>query len=64
MTQLASELVIAFTITVVGLALGMLAFFFYTVKRRSGIPDRGFGTQSFTDNDPMTQGVVNLFDIE
>lgn len=34
MTQLTTNLVIAFTTTVVGLAVGTLAFFFYTVKRR------------------------------
>jgi biopolymer transport protein ExbB/TolQ len=34
MTKLSSDLVIAFTTTVVGLAIGMAAFFFYTVKRR------------------------------
>ncbi|CAN2049900.1 Biopolymer transporter [Candidatus Magnetomoraceae bacterium gMMP-13] len=34
MTKLTTDLVIAFTTTVVGLALGMAAFFFYTVKRR------------------------------
>jgi biopolymer transport protein ExbB/TolQ len=34
MTRLSSDLVIAFTTTVVGLAIGMAAQFFYTVKRR------------------------------
>ncbi len=34
MTKLSSDLVIAFTTTVVGLAIGMAAFFFYTIKRR------------------------------
>ncbi len=34
MTRLTGDLVIAFTTTVVGLAIGMLAFFFYTVQRR------------------------------
>ena len=34
MTKLSSDLVIAFTTTVVGLALGMTAFFFHTVKKR------------------------------
>jgi len=34
MTRLSSDLVIAFTTTVVGLTIGMTAFFFYTVKRR------------------------------
>jgi biopolymer transport protein ExbB/TolQ len=34
MTRLASDLVIAFTTTVVGLALGMSAYFFYVVERR------------------------------
>lgn len=33
-TKLSSDLVIAFTTTVVGLALGLTAYFFYTVKRR------------------------------
>lgn len=34
MTKLTTDLVIAFTTTVVGLAIGTAAFFFYTVKRR------------------------------
>lgn len=34
MTKLSSDLVIAFTTTVVGLAVGIAAYFFYTVKRR------------------------------
>ncbi len=34
MTRLTGDLVIAFTTTVVGLAIGMLAFFFYTIRRR------------------------------
>lgn len=34
MTKLSSDLVIAFTTTVVGLAIGTVAFFFYTIKRR------------------------------
>ncbi|MFW6415092.1 MAG: MotA/TolQ/ExbB proton channel family protein [Thermodesulfobacteriota bacterium] len=34
MSALTSQLVIAFTTTVVGLAQGLVAFFFYTVKRR------------------------------
>ncbi|MBW1940664.1 MAG: MotA/TolQ/ExbB proton channel family protein [Deltaproteobacteria bacterium] len=34
MTKLTTDLVIAFTTTVVGLALGITAFSFYTVKRR------------------------------
>jgi biopolymer transport protein ExbB/TolQ len=34
MTRLASDLVIAFTTTVVGLAVGTLAFVFYMIKRR------------------------------
>lgn len=34
MTRLSSDLVIAFTTTVVGLAVGLTAYFFYTVKRR------------------------------
>ena len=34
MTKLTSDLVIAFTTTVVGLAIGMTAYFFHTVKRR------------------------------
>ncbi|MCK5164494.1 MAG: MotA/TolQ/ExbB proton channel family protein [Desulfobacula sp.] len=33
MTKLSSDLVIAFTTTVVGLAIGMIAFFFYTIKK-------------------------------
>ena len=34
MTKLSSDLVIAFTTTVVGLAVGVVAYFFYTVKKR------------------------------
>ncbi len=34
MTKLTTDLVIAFTTTVVGLAVGTAAFFFYTVRRR------------------------------
>jgi biopolymer transport protein ExbB/TolQ len=34
MTRLSADLVIAFTTTVVGLAIGTTAFFLYTVKRR------------------------------
>jgi biopolymer transport protein ExbB/TolQ len=34
MTKLSSDLVIAFTTTVTGLAIGTAAFFFYTVRRR------------------------------
>lgn len=34
MTRLSSDLVIAFTTTVVGLTIGTVAFFFYTIKRR------------------------------
>ncbi len=34
MTKLTTDLVIAFTTTVVGLAIGTASFFFYTVKRR------------------------------
>jgi biopolymer transport protein ExbB/TolQ len=34
MTRLTTDLVIAFTTTVVGLAIGTAAFFFYTVRRR------------------------------
>jgi biopolymer transport protein ExbB/TolQ len=34
MTKLSSDLVIAFTTTVVGLAVGIVAYFFYTIRRR------------------------------
>lgn len=34
LSQLSADLVVAFTTTVVGLATGMTAFFFYTIKRR------------------------------
>ncbi|MCD6198452.1 MAG: MotA/TolQ/ExbB proton channel family protein [Deltaproteobacteria bacterium] len=34
MTKLSSDLVIAFTTTVVGLAVGIVAYFFYTIKKR------------------------------
>ena len=34
LTSLSSDLVIAFTTTVVGLSIGITAYFFYTIKRR------------------------------
>ena len=34
MTKLSSDLVIAFTTTVVGMAVGVVAYFFYTIKKR------------------------------
>ncbi len=34
MTKLSSDLVIAFTTTVVGLTVGIVAYFFYSIKRR------------------------------
>ena len=34
MTKLSSDLVIAFTTTVVGMAIGITAYFFYTLKKR------------------------------
>ena len=34
MTKLSSDLVIAFTTTVVGLSVGITSFFFYMVKKR------------------------------
>jgi biopolymer transport protein ExbB/TolQ len=34
MTRLTTDLVIAFTTTVVGLAIGTVSFFFYTIRRR------------------------------
>ena len=34
MTKLSTDLVIAFTTTVTGLAIGTSAFFFYTIRRR------------------------------
>jgi len=34
MTRLSADLVIAFTTTVVGIAIGITAYFFYTIKRR------------------------------
>lgn len=34
LTKLSTDLVIAFTTTVVGLAVGITAYFFYTIKRR------------------------------
>ena len=34
LTKLSSDLVIAFTTTVVGMAVGTLAFCFYTIRRR------------------------------
>lgn len=34
MTRLSADLVVAFTTTVVGLGIGTMAFFFYTIRRR------------------------------
>ena len=34
LNQLSQDLIVAFTTTVVGMALGMLAYFYYTVQRR------------------------------
>lgn len=52
MTRLSADLVIAFTTTVVGMALGMSAYFFYTVKRRwieEDIRHIEFSTEILTD---------------
>ncbi len=53
MTKLSADLVIAFTTTVVGLALGMTAYFFYTVKRRwieEDIKNIEFSTEILVNN--------------
>lgn len=34
LTQLSQDLVVAFTTTVVGMALGLLAYFYFTIQRR------------------------------
>jgi biopolymer transport protein ExbB/TolQ len=55
MTKLSSDLVIAFTTTVVGLAIGIVAYFFYTVKRRwveEDIKNIELVTEILTDNMP------------
>lgn len=55
MTKLTSDLVIAFTTTVVGLAIGIVAYFFYTVKRRwaeEDIKNIELVTEILTDNIP------------
>ncbi|MBW2014860.1 MAG: MotA/TolQ/ExbB proton channel family protein [Deltaproteobacteria bacterium] len=52
MTKLSSDLVIAFTTTVVGLTLGIISFFFYTVKRRwveEDIKNMELATELLTD---------------
>ncbi len=53
MTKLSSDLVIAFTTTVVGLALGMTAFFFHTIKKRwmeEDIKNIELATELLTDH--------------
>ena len=55
MTKLSSDLVIAFTTTVIGLAIGIVAYFFYTVKRRwveEDIKNIELVTEILTDNIP------------
>ena len=53
MAKLSSDLVIAFTTTVVGLAVGITAYFFYTVKRRwveEDIKNMELATEILTNN--------------
>ncbi|MCD6527618.1 MAG: MotA/TolQ/ExbB proton channel family protein [Desulfuromonas sp.] len=53
MTKLSSDLVIAFTTTVVGLALGILAFVFHTVEKRwleEDIKNMELATEVLTQN--------------
>ena len=60
MTKLSSDLVIAFTTTVVGLALGMLAFFFFTIKKRwveEDIKNIELATDLFADRSSTNQEV-------
>lgn len=60
MTKLSSDLVIAFTTTVVGLALGMVAFFFFTIKKRwveEDIKNIELATDLLADHSSVNQGV-------
>jgi biopolymer transport protein ExbB/TolQ len=60
MTKLSSDLVIAFTTTVVGLALGMVAFFFFTIKKRwveEDIKNIELATDLFADHSSVNQEV-------
>ncbi len=53
MTRLTTDLVIAFTTTVVGLAIGTLAFFFYTIRRRwieQDVKNMELATEVFMDD--------------
>ncbi|MGD9217403.1 MAG: MotA/TolQ/ExbB proton channel family protein, partial [Desulfobacteraceae bacterium] len=53
MTKLSTDLVIAFTTTVTGLAIGTAAFFFYTVRRRwieEDIKNMELATEMATSN--------------
>ena len=53
MTKLTTDLVIAFTTTVVGLAIGTCAFFFYTVRRRwieEDVRNMELATELLTEN--------------
>lgn len=59
MTKLSSDLVIAFTTTVVGLALGMVAFFFFTIKKRwveEDIKNIELATDLLADHSAANQG--------
>lgn len=53
MTKLSSDLVIAFTTTVVGLAVGIVAYFFYSIKTRwveEDIKNIELATEMLTDS--------------
>ena len=60
MTKLSSDLVIAFTTTVVGLALGMVAFFFFTIKKRwveEDIKNIELATDLLAEQSSVNQGI-------
>lgn len=67
MTRLSADLVIAFTTTVVGLAIGTAAFFFYAVRRRwieEDIKNMELATEMLaphteTENDAILQKAAN-----
>jgi len=67
MTRLSADLVIAFTTTVVGLAIGTAAFFFYVVRRRwieEDIKNMELATEILaphteTENDAILQKAAN-----
>jgi biopolymer transport protein ExbB/TolQ len=61
MTRLTTDLVIAFTTTVVGLAIGTVAFFLYTIRRRwieEDIKNMELATELFMANTERTHNEI------